>query len=152
ADVIQDIDALYAATSSPTDSVLHRSTGEAAATQRLILFALGDATFAVAARNVREVDRVPEITPVPGVPGWLHGVANLRGDLISVVDLRSFLGMEAAAPARRMLVASSDGGEVVSALLVDAVPGMALSTAADLSRPDAIADERLRPYVAGLLE
>jgi purine-binding chemotaxis protein CheW len=155
ADVMNGIDARYAAAAraeSPTVAA-PRGVGEAAAMrERVILFALGTTTFAVAARNVREVDRAPEVTPVPGVPIWLNGVANLRGDLISVVDLRAFLGVEAAAPAGRMLVVASDTGEIVSAFLVDAVPGMALVASSDLMRPDAISDARIQPYIVGIVE
>jgi purine-binding chemotaxis protein CheW len=55
--------------------------------EKFIVFFLDDELFAVSARKVAEVVHPPAITPLPNVPEWLTGIANLRGEIISVVDL-----------------------------------------------------------------
>ncbi len=60
---------------------------------RVCLIALGEETFAVDLRQVREVFEPESITPVPGMPAALVGVTNLRGTIISLVDLRAALGV-----------------------------------------------------------
>lgn len=60
---------------------------------RVCLISLGGELFAVDLRNVREVFEVESLTPVPGMPSILAGVANLRGVVIPVVDLRPLLGV-----------------------------------------------------------
>jgi purine-binding chemotaxis protein CheW len=59
----------------------------AAAGEKFIVFFLDDELFAVSAQKVSEVVHPPAITPLPNSPEWLTGIANLRGEIISVVDL-----------------------------------------------------------------
>ena len=61
--------------------------------RELFLFELADRLFAVSVSNVREVQREPPITRIPQVPCWVCGVTNLRGTIISVVDLRLRVGL-----------------------------------------------------------
>jgi twitching motility protein PilI len=83
-------------------------------------FRLGAEQFVAGRSEVREVLPVPEqITRIPGSKPWLRGIANVRGQLLTVADLRSFLGAGRAPldrHARILLVASR---EVPTALIVD---------------------------------
>lgn len=76
---------------------------------------------------VAEVGRPPGLTRVPGLPEWVAGLANWRGRVLAVVDLRSLLGAAgpADAPTRRnrLVVLVHDGVQV--GLLADAVDGTA---------------------------
>lgn len=58
--------------------------------EKYVVFALDEEFYAVHTNLVAEVLSPVPVTPLPGVPGWLSGVANLRGEIISVVDLRKF--------------------------------------------------------------
>jgi purine-binding chemotaxis protein CheW len=73
---------------------------------------------------VAEVGRPPAVTRVPGLPEWVAGVANWRGRILALVDLRPLLGADqvALAGAGRLVVASHDG--VTLGLLADAVDGV----------------------------
>lgn len=84
---------------------------------------LGSGRFAVDLAAVAEVGRVPPTTRVPGLPQWVTGVANWRGRILSVLDLRSLLGAEPTPPdgSSRLLVIATDG--IAVGLLVDAVEG-----------------------------
>ena len=55
--------------------------------EKFIVFVLDDELFAVSAKQVAEVVQPLPLTPVPNVPEWLLGMANLRGNIISVVNL-----------------------------------------------------------------
>ena len=72
-----------------------------------------------------EVIPVPTIAPVPLTRGWYTGVANVRGNLYSVIDFSAFLG---GAPAVRSessrLLLISDKYRVGCALLIDAIVGL----------------------------
>lgn len=65
--------------------------------EKFVVFFLDDALFAIPAREVTEVIRPLRHTPLPGAPVWLTGIANLRGEIISIVDLAQFCH-KAAAP------------------------------------------------------
>jgi twitching motility protein PilI len=87
-------------------------------------FRLGAEHFVTSRGDVREVLPVPEqVTRVPGAKSWLRGIANLRGQLLTVVDLKAFLGGGSASGerhARILVVASRD---VPTGLVVDEVIG-----------------------------
>jgi purine-binding chemotaxis protein CheW len=94
-----------------------------------ILVRLGRGRFATDLASVAEVGRVPAITRIPGVPTWLAGVANWRGRILPILDLRTLLGAATTGSNRssRLLVLT-DRGTVVG-VLVDAVEGtMTLDT------------------------
>ena len=58
----------------------------------LVGFRIGRETFAVPIDMVHEIVRVPEITSVPDAPEYIEGVINLRGKIVSIVDLRKRFG------------------------------------------------------------
>jgi purine-binding chemotaxis protein CheW len=80
--------------------------------------------FAVEVRYAREVVVFDEYTVVPLAPTHLLGVANLRGGIMPVVDIRPLLGMAPAVAGHevRALVVERDGVQV--ALLIDEVLGL----------------------------
>lgn len=61
---------------------------------RYLNFSLGNEEFGIPLLDVREVIAVPEITPVPYTPPHFLGIMNLRGQVISVMDLRTKLGVK----------------------------------------------------------
>lgn len=73
--------------------------------------------------EVREVVTPPDATPVPGSRPWLLGVANLRGSVMTLVDLPACLGNEASTIRRasRVLVCPGDDGP--TGFLVNEVAG-----------------------------
>ena len=62
--------------------------------KRYICFTLGIEEYAIPLLTVREVIAVPEITHVPFSPPYFLGIMNLRGQVISVIDLRQKLGIK----------------------------------------------------------
>jgi len=64
-------------------------------------FQMGEQRLAVAREEVREVLVCPTLTRVPGARDWLRGVANLRGTLLPVTDLRQLLEGPATTIKRR---------------------------------------------------
>lgn len=70
--------------------------------------------------EVREVEALGALTPVPHTLPWLRGVMNLRGAVVPVVDLARFLGFTREASAGRVALVCADGDDAL-ALAVDAV-------------------------------
>ena len=90
-----------------------------------VVVRLGTGRFAVALGQVAEVGRVPTVTRVPGAPAWVAGVANWRGRILGVLDLRSLLGGDDCGygTTARLVVLAADLATV--GVLVDAVDGTA---------------------------
>ncbi len=59
----------------------------------LVLIKLGRELYAIDAQYVLEIKLAEQITPVPRVPDWVSGVTNLRGRVLSVLDLRRFFDL-----------------------------------------------------------
>ena len=89
-----------------------------------VLLRLGASRYAVAMGDVAEVAPVPGLTRVPGAPLWLAGVANWRGRMLPVLDLRPLLAAEALPlpGSARLVVLARDG--VVAGVVAEAVPGV----------------------------
>nr|MBI3612294.1 purine-binding chemotaxis protein CheW [Nitrospirota bacterium] len=92
-----------------------------AASLRVCLISLGGESFAIDLRHVREVFEVDNLTVVPGMPSALTGVANLRGVVIPVVDLRSLLGLPISGTKLPFAVVLKHGMHQVG-VLVEQVP------------------------------
>ena len=63
-----------------------------------LTFILDGESFATEIAQVREVLELPKITRVPRTSDYMRGVINLRGSVVSVLDLRSKFGMEETEP------------------------------------------------------
>lgn len=61
---------------------------------RFIEFSLGGEDYAIPLLMVREVISVPDTTPIPKAPVHFLGIMNLRGQVISIVDLRKKLKVD----------------------------------------------------------
>lgn len=91
-----------------------------------VVFVLDDTQYAVPMENVLELHRLPRVTPLPSSPEWLRGVTNLRGDVLSVVDLRSLLGLPPAesSVSQRLVVVRSTVEEIATGWIVDRMIGV----------------------------
>jgi len=63
--------------------------------KRFLAFSLGQEQFAIPLLAVKEVIAKPDYTPIPHTPSHFLGIINLRGQVISVVDLRTKFGIKA---------------------------------------------------------
>ena len=68
----------------------------------------------------------PHLTRVPGAKQWVKGVANIRGNLLPIIDLQAFLGGKPIVTNRRSRVLVVNRGDVTTGLLVGNVQGMRL--------------------------
>ena len=85
---------------------------------------IGEEQFVASRDQVREVLMLPEtMTRVPGASRWLLGIANLRGHLLPLIDLKLMLGSGRTSLRRSTRVVSVNHREVPAGLVVDEVLG-----------------------------
>jgi purine-binding chemotaxis protein CheW len=92
-----------------------------AQTSQFCTFYLNKLLFGVELKSVQEVIRSLEVTKVPLAPAVVSGLINLRGQIVTAVDLRRRLELEPAVPgllAMNVVVRSEDGAV---SLLVDEI-------------------------------
>jgi len=89
-----------------------------------ILLALEKTLFALPLSSALEIGRRPEITPLPNLPNWVLGISNIRGEIISFINLKAFLGISAigAKVGRRFLIIHNQGMKV--GIIVDRIMGI----------------------------
>jgi purine-binding chemotaxis protein CheW len=89
--------------------------------KQLCTFYVGDGYFGIPVAQVQEVVRPQPITPVPLAPKVVRGLINLRGQILTAIDLRYRLGLgEPGDPAKLMNVVVRTGDSPVS-FLVDEI-------------------------------
>jgi purine-binding chemotaxis protein CheW len=108
------------------------------AEEQMVVLDVGDESYGIPVKQVREIIRVPPITRVPNGPSFLEGVINLRGQVIPVMDLRKHLGIVGGSETRRSRVVVSELGRHTVGLMVDAVSEVVMVSAADIEPPPAI--------------
>jgi purine-binding chemotaxis protein CheW len=115
---------------------------------RWIRFRLAGQHYAVAIEHVREVLAAPLIEPVPGAPPGVLGVINLRGQIVTVLDLPRWLGQPAASAGLHLLVLERD--DTWLALAVEAVLDVQRIEPAAIKPAPRTADSMQASLVAGL--
>jgi len=111
-------------------------------------FRIGRHRLVGAFGEVVEILNLPTLTPVPGAQPWMLGLANVRGSLYGVVDLKQFLDGERSAvnEGQRCLLVRQPGGNVI--LLVDELYGQrTFNDSNAIERPEAF-DGRYASVIA----
>ncbi len=90
-------------------------------TETFVTFWLGDYLFGLPIEEVVEINRKLEITPVPLSPSYIKGIINLRGQVLTTVDLAERIGLklEESARAYNLIVRNADEERV--SLLVERI-------------------------------
>ena len=84
-------------------------------------FDLGNESYGVKLLSVKEVITVPEVTPLPNGPSYFQGIMNLRGQIISIVDLRKKLGIKSKSNIDEDAVVIVDFDGVSIGLIFDSI-------------------------------
>jgi purine-binding chemotaxis protein CheW len=100
--------------------------------QHIVGFKVGRETYGVPITSLHEIVRVPEITAVPDAPDYVEGVINLRGKIVSVLDLRKRLGESAIAPSKRNRILVVEHRGRLCGLIVDSASDVLKIPAADI--------------------
>lgn len=120
---------------------------DAAGHWRGVGFRLGRRHLASSFDDVAEILPLPAVTVVPGAQPWMLGVANLRGTLLPVIDLKQFLEGERTVlhEGQRVLLVRQPGGN--AAVLIDELFGQRSFNDEHLAAPDDLAQGRYAYFI-----
>lgn len=117
----------------------------------LLLFRIGEEHYAIRVEDVREIFQEYVVTSIPGVPNYILGVINVRGEIISVTDPASLMGLGstdvAVFPQPPAIVVKDE--DRVTALVVDAIDDIAEVSAEEIEPPVTTIDRRQAEFVSG---
>jgi twitching motility protein PilI len=111
---------------------------------------MGGETFLIAREETREVLGYPAvITRIPGAKSWVRGLANVRGSLLPMLDLRQFLGSGTTAAGRNTRVVVVNHREIPAGLVVDEVLGFRRFAESEFNAEAPPTVIRCEAYLAG---
>jgi purine-binding chemotaxis protein CheW len=116
----------------------------------IVGFKVGRETYGVPITSLHEIVRVPEITAVPDAPDYMEGVINLRGKIVSVIDLRKRFHEPKTALNRRNRILVMEHGGRLSGLIVDSASEVIKIPAADVEPAPTVLQDGGLNCVTGL--
>ena len=90
----------------------------------VVEFVLAHEKYAIETRYVREVEPLDNLTPLPCVPAFVLGIVNVRGEILSVIDLKKFfeLPQKGLTDLNKVIVLEAE--RMLFGILADAVLGV----------------------------
>jgi purine-binding chemotaxis protein CheW len=116
----------------------------------IVGFQVGRETYGVPITSLHEIVRVPEITAVPDAPEYMEGVINLRGKIVSVIDLRKRFGEKLGAGGRRNRILVVEHAGRLSGLIVDSASEVLKIPLEEVEPPPAVFQDGGLNCVTGL--
>ena len=117
---------------------------------RWVTFRLADEIYGINVMQVQEVLRMTEIAPVPGAPGCVIGIINLRGTGVTVVDARELFGLvrnDSTDQTRIMIV---EINKLIVGLLVDSVAEVVNIQNSEIDSAPSIGNDDNSRYIQGV--
>lgn len=134
--------------------VVSDSTPQAGADSQYLTFTLGNEVFAIVLDQIKEIIEYSVVTQVPLMPQFVHGVINLRGSVLPVIDLAIRFGRAPTTVGRRtcVVVLNLDFGGEAHALgmLVDAVNEVIEIPAAQIEPAPSFGTPLRAEFIAGM--
>jgi len=117
--------------------------------EQLVTMMVDKQLFGIPILNVQDIVEPEQITPVPCAPSAIAGVLNLRGRIVTVIDLRELLGAGESQQQRQMSVTVEHKGDLYT-LLVDSIGDVRSLPKKDFDTPPATLDENMRRLCSGI--
>jgi purine-binding chemotaxis protein CheW len=117
---------------------------------QIVGFRVGRETYGVPITSLHEIVRVPEITAVPDAPEYMEGVINLRGKIVSVIDLRKRFGEQRASGGRRNRILVVEHNGRLAGLIVDSASEVLKIPSSEIEAPPAVLQEGGLSCITGL--
>src|SRR5690242_4363046 len=115
-----------------------------------VAFRMAGELYLAAREETREVLAVPPgLTRIPGAKTWVKGIANVRGQLLPILDLRQYLGSGVTPNSRNVRVIVVNHREVPAGLLVDEVLGFRRFSESEFTGDAPPTVVRCERYLAG---
>ena len=118
---------------------------------KLVFCSLGEQWYAFYGENIREVLAQSEVYFLPGCPSSMEGVINVRGDIESVIRLRTVLGLPEVKVAASSRILLGRSGAMCSGIRVDCVEEVLDVLLCDIQSPPHTLPEHLRAVVLGVV-
>ncbi|MDT8716678.1 purine-binding chemotaxis protein CheW [Clostridium sp. 19966] len=114
---------------------------------QIIIFKLNEELFAVETSKVQGIENSMEITKVPTAPGYIKGLINLRGNVISLLDIDMLLDINKLDKEKNSIIILNMNEELVGIAVDDVSEVMEISD----KKIEKVQEDRTRPYIKGVI-
>jgi purine-binding chemotaxis protein CheW len=134
----------------PNETLQDRATSKEES--QLVTFLLKDEEFGFDIMSVQEIIRLPKMAKVPRTPAYVEGIANLRGVVLPIIDMRTRFGMERTEETDRTRVLVVDIDGVKTGLRVDRVKQVTRVLRSDVDPPPPAIRGTTADYLEGVVK
>ena len=115
-----------------------------------VTFRLAGETYGINVMQVQEVLRYTEVAPVPGAPGYVLGIINLRGNVVTVIDTRNRFGLESGEMTdnTRIVIIETEGH--VIGVLVDSVAEVVYLRQSEVENAPNVGNDESAKFIQGV--
>jgi len=115
-----------------------------------VTFHLDGETYGVNVMQVQEVLRYTEIAAVPGAPGYVLGIINLRGNVVTVIDTRHRFGLTPGEVNDNTRIVIIETDKHVIGILVDSVAEVVYLRASEIETAPNVGNEESAKFIQGV--
>jgi purine-binding chemotaxis protein CheW len=115
-----------------------------------VTFRLDAEKYGIDVMRVREVLRNTEIAPVPGAPGFVLGIINLRGNVVTVIDTRKRFGLAPKAIDESSRIVILEAGDEVVGMMVDSVAEVVDLRASSIETAPNVGNDESAKFIQGV--
>ncbi len=115
-----------------------------------VTFRLDGETYGINVMQVQEVLRYTEIAPVPGAPGYVLGIINLRGNVVTVIDTRHRFGLTPGEITDNTRIVIIETDKHVIGVLVDSVAEVVYLRESEIETAPNVGNEESAKFIQGV--
>lgn len=128
-----------------------KSEEEAKELVQLVVFELDQEEYAVDIAQIREILRMPEVTPIPNSPNFIEGIINVRGKIVVVMDMEERFNLERESQKKSLHVLLTEIENSTFGAIVDEVTEVLRVPKDLIEEAPAIISEKIHAeYVKGI--
>lgn len=120
-------------------------------TDKVLCFNLGNEEFAVPLLNIKEVIAQPDVTPLPQSPNYFLGIINLRGQIISIIDLRVKFNIKPMPNSESAVMILDFNGQFLG-VVVDKVNSVQSVKENDIAEKPSVDNSKTHDYIEGVFK
>lgn len=115
-----------------------------------VTFRLDNETYGINVMQVQEVLRHTDIAPVPGAPGYVLGIINLRGNVVTVIDTRQRFGLTPAPITDNTRIVIIEADKQVIGILVDSVAEVVYLRQSEIETAPNVGTDESAKFIQGV--
>lgn len=118
---------------------------------QLIIFHVGAEEFGVPIGEILEIIKINNITPIPDVPAFIKGIINVRGDIVTVIDLKSRFNILTSTNENAKHIVISKQHDNLFGLMVDEVTEVLRVNKNEIKMPPTLSSKVQKEYFNGVV-